>query len=301
MYLFVVNKKSANGGGYRTWKQIETMLKHRRIPYKLIYTESPDQAQALVTEMLSLPEEWRAVAVIGGDGTIHSVLPALRGQTIPLAVIPAGSGNDTARAFHIPFKPADSLDVMLNGTARQIDLISTSGDPTVTALAIGFDAEIAHTVNNRWYKKFCNMLRIGSVAYIIGLLELLVTFKPAKVTLSIDGETKEYDDTWMTAVSNIPSYGGGMRICPQAQSNDGILDICIVHRCTRLQLFRMFPTVLSGQHVNLPFVTMLRGRTVTVQSERPFLGIGDGELVTTTPLTASVDEGALFVLCPKED
>ncbi|RUT40522.1 diacylglycerol kinase family lipid kinase [Paenibacillus anaericanus] len=298
MYLFVVNKNSGNGRGFRVWTKISKILDKRNILYQHIFTESADQAHTLLMEKLSAPITWKAVGVVGGDGTINSLLPALRDSGVPLAVFPSGSGNDTARGFHIPMKTSAALEVMLGGLPKAADLISISGQSALTALAVGFDAEVAHNVNNSLYKKFCNAFGLGRMAYVIGVFHTLITFRPAPLTVECDGVTHTYSSAWLTAVNNVISYGGGLAICPQAITDDGFLDICIVHDCSRIQLLMLFPTLLYGGHTRLPFVTMLRGKNISVHSSLPRMALGDGEHLTSTPLTAAADPGVMQVMCP---
>lgn len=296
MYLFVINKKSGNGHGYRTWIKIKDILDTRAVRYRYLFTESANQAEISIVETLTKPEKWLGVAVIGGDGTIHSVLPALKDFGIPLAVIPAGSGNDTARGFGIPHDPLAALDIMLTGQTRTADLIVTSNGLTLTTLAIGFDAQVAENVNTSMYKKVFNFFRLGRFAYIVGVLHTLITFKPSSVNVTCDGSTTTYHDAWLTAISNVSCYGGGVHICPEAHPGDGELDICIVHDCSRLQLFRLFPTFLSGKHARLPFVKFLRGKQLSVRFDQHRLALGDGENMSSDGLyDISIEPSALQV------
>lgn len=296
MYLFIVNKNAGNGGGLRVWKKIQHVLQKRDIPYEYTFTSTAEQAHTFLIEKLASSIKWNAVGIVGGDGTIHSLLSALRATGVPLAVFPAGSGNDTARGFHIPMKTADALDIMLEGFPKMADLISISGKSTLTALAVGFDAQVAHNVNNSSYKKICNRFGLGRLAYVIGVFHTLITFQPAPLTVELDDETHYFSKAWMAAVTNVTSYGGGLTICPNALPDDGLLDICIVHDCSRLQLMMLFPTLLFGKHTRLPFVNMLRGKQVSIQSDLPRLALGDGEHIASTPLTATADPGALQVM-----
>lgn len=298
MYLFIVNKNSGNGEGHRVWEQIAETLDRRGIRYEYIFTRSAGEAHTFLLERLVSPNAWDAVGVVGGDGTIHSLLPAMRGSGIPLAVFPAGSGNDTARGFRIPKKTEDALNVLLEGTPREADLIATEGGNTLTALAVGFDAEVAHNVNHSRYKKICNRLGLGRIAYIIGVFHTLFTFRPAPLTVAVDGTEHRFESAWLAAINNVTCYGGGLKICPDAKTDDGQLDICVVHSCSRLKLLLLFPTLLFGRHTRLAFVTMLRGRNVTVHSSLPRMALGDGEHVASTPVFASADPGSLRVMCP---
>lgn len=301
MYLFVINEHSGGGGGRHIWDYIERILVQRGISYQYIFSKSAEEAQSFLSTRLKSKDRYKAVGVVGGDGTVHSILPALRGTGVPFSVIPAGSGNDTARGLNIPKHTLAALEVLLSGTPSLTDLITIPGHSTLTALAIGFDAEVAHNVNNSFYKKVCNFLRMGRVAYIIGVIHTLIKFQPAKLTVTIDKDVHIYDSAWMTSINNVTSYGGGLMICPQAITDDGLLDICIVHDCSRFKLLFLFPLVLTGKHVDLPYVTIKRGTHISVHSEATRLVIGDGELIATTPISASVETGALLVMRLNEE
>lgn len=299
MYLFIINPRSGGGAGQRTWLSVEKLLKERKVSYESLFTHSADEAEQLVAERLSRQEDWTAAVVIGGDGTIHSVLGALRHTRVPLAVIPAGSGNDTARGFGIPLTLEAALEVALSDCYLESDLLSGADGLTLTAVASGFDAQVSENVNTSWYKRLCNAIGAGQLAFIIGILHTLMTFKPCRVSVACDGIEHVYETAWLVSICNLPNYGGGFLICPQAKADDGHLDVCVVHGCSRWQLLRLFPTVLKGRHVTLPFVSMLRGRSVAVTFAQARHAIGDGESLGTEPLAVRCEPGALRVLSPQ--
>ncbi|CAM3751676.1 diacylglycerol kinase family protein [Cohnella lubricantis] len=300
MYLFVVNEKAGNGRGRKVWRSVEAELQSRRVAYRAITEADEEKACAQAAELLRRGEV-KAVAAIGGDGTLHSLLPLLAGSGVPLGIIPAGSGNDTARAFRIPKRTQDALAVLLNGQARPSDILSASlgsGERrlTLTALAVGFDAAIVRDVNGSRYKRWCNRLGVGSLAYIIGLLRVLTRYQPRQVTVRVDGQQHIFDNVWLSAISNTSSYGGGLRINPGAEPADGLLHVCVVHDCTPWKLLRLFPTILNGSHVRTRVVTVLRGASVEIVSDRPIEAFGDGEPAGETPITAKcVPNQLLFV------
>lgn len=298
MYLFVINPRSGGGAGQRSWLRIERLLKERAAEYEALHTESASSAGSDVMQALSRRERWSACVVIGGDGTIHSVLEALRTLGVPLGIVPAGSGNDTARAFGIPLEPKAALGAALDGIRVPADLLAGNGY-TLTAVASGFDAQVAENVNTSRYKRVCNALHAGRLAYLIGILHTLITFKPCRASIVCDGQEHTFEDVWLASVCNLPSYGGGLLIAPQARPDDGRLDVCIVHGCSRMQLLRLFPTVLKGSHVSLPFVTMLRGTSAAVSFERERPAIGDGESLGRGALAVRCEPGALTVLAPR--
>ncbi|WP_219835199.1 diacylglycerol kinase family protein [Paenibacillus sp. R14(2021)] len=319
MWIFAVNEKSGGGRGRKAWRIVEAELKQRGVPYTAVLAASPEEACREIAGLLerySHPSEdgahssVKAVAVIGGDGTIHSILPVLQAGGVPLGIIPAGSGNDTARAFRLPKRPLEALRILLQGSPVPIDLIALRSPlapadmparPVLTALAAGFDSAIAAAVNRSAHKKLCNAAGVGSFAYVIGLFQVLLTYRPCPMSVTVDGVRHDYSHGWMAAVCNVSAYGGGLRICPDASPSDGLLDVCVVHSCTPLQLLRLFPTLLQGTHVRLPYVTLLRGRAISVEAQEtgrssPIAVYGDGEPAGQLPLYAEAAGNRIFVL-----
>lgn len=293
MVLFVVNEDSGNGRGKKIWARVEAQLRRQGTAYGKVVTKSESEAITLVKDFLKRGN-LKAVAVVGGDGTLHGLLPLIAFSGIPYGIIPSGSGNDTSRALGIPRDPLKALDIIVAGYTRRIDLLETStesGDKqlTLTAVAVGLDAAVAADVNGSRYKKWCNKLGIGSLAYVIGLLRALAKYKPGPLTVTMDGIRHEYKHGWLSAISNVSTYGGGLQICPNALPDDGQLHVCIVHSCSVPRILFIFPTVLTGKHVKLHrFVTILSGRTVTVQGAATMLAFGDGEPSGKTPISAVI-------------
>lgn len=280
MHLFVINPRSGNGNGLKVWSMVERECKKQQIAYEAYLSQDAESASVRVKQHLSQYEH-AVIVVIGGDGTIHQLLPIIVQHGGILAVIPAGSGNDTARGFGIPMNPLRALRTIMNGNIKHVDMMQSHehGEWTLTALATGFDSAVADVVNRSFYKRWCNRLKLGSVAYLIGIIHTLFTFKPTTMTVHIDDETFTYDRIWLAAISNVNSYGGGIRICPEARADDGLLDICLVHGCNRFTLLRLLPTVFTGKHVHLPQVVLKRGKKIRVQPGHSVLTIGDGEPV----------------------
>lgn len=299
MILFVVNENSGNGRGAKVWQQVEKQLQARGTTYRAIIASNGHDAYKRTAAQLSVAE-LKAVAVVGGDGTLHGILPLLVGTGIPVGIIPAGSGNDTSRAFHIPRDPIQALDVIVSGQTRLTDAIaSTSGGEkqvTLTAIAVGMDGAVAADVNGSRYKRWCNRLGIGSLTYLIGFVRGLMKFSPSDITITMDGTVHRFQRGWLSAVANIASYGGGLRICPDARFDDGQLHVCVVHGCSLWRILFVFPTLLKGAHVKLRNVTLLKGRQVTIETNGTFLAYGDGEPSGQTPLQAELLPGQLVFL-----
>lgn len=299
MILFVVNEGSGNGRGAAVWQQVEAQLKVRGVDYTAVLAKSAEEAYER-TDMLLRTTSMNVVAVVGGDGSLHGILPLLAGTGIPIGIIPAGSGNDTSLAFSIPRDPVAALDVVLSGRTRAADVIQTTAagqsQLTVTAIAIGLDAAVAGDVNGSRYKRWCNKLRLGSLAYLIGFARGVSRFKTSNITVMLDGARHRFERGWISTITNTASYGGGLRICPDARFDDGSLHLCVVHGCGLMRLLYVFPTLFTGKHVNNRNVTMLRGRHAIIETSHPFLAYGDGEPSGETPIEAKLLPGQLVFL-----
>ena len=247
-----------------------------------------------------------AMLIFGGDGTIHRHLPALVRLQLPVLIVPAGSGNDFARALNL-HSTQDSVRVWRDFEAQKIQaqeidlgVIVPSATPDRThyfccVASCGLDAAAARRANQmpRWLR--------GHGGYALALLPLLLKLPAFSMRL-----TKCYGKdhiepealTLLAAFANTQFYGDGMRIAPQADFADGKLDICRIHKLSPLKLLSLFPTVYFGRHLRLPEVQYSRAERAHVQTDIPLDIYADGEFVCQTPADISVAAGALRVIYP---
>ncbi len=127
-----------------------------------------------------------------------------------------------------------------------------------------------------------------------------MSFRGALVTITTRGEAapKISEPAMLVAVANTSSYGGGMRIAPQAQVADGLLDVCFVRRTARLRLLASFPRVFRGDHIEMPEVEYFQSPSVSIAAERPLDLYADGEWICQTPLEIRIVPKALRVVVP---
>lgn len=242
-----------------------------------------------------------ALVLVGGDGTLATVLDVLLGSGIPLVLVPAGTGNDLARSLGVPFGSAESAALAataaVHGTPRALDVgEATCPDGSarfLTVAALGFDAKVSERTNQlRWPS--------GRARYYLALIIELLRLRPMRFTLRIDGVENRAKEGTLIAVGNTRSYGGGMPVCPEANPHDGILDVVHIAAVGRLQLIRLFPRLLRGTHVQLPQVTTMRATAVEVNA--PGLVVyADGERVGTESVQLRTIPGALSILLPLTD
>jgi diacylglycerol kinase (ATP) len=261
-------------------------------------------------------EQLDAILIFGGDGTVHRHLGSLVKLELPVLVVPAGSGNDFARALGL-LHVADSLAAWRTFIAgesapRAVDLgtIKPIAAPGTTlpgtlapernyfscAAGVGLDGEIARRANAlpRWLR--------AHGGYALSLPGALVNFQPFNLRLSTSDVTEgkfvpQSERPIVTAVfANTPYYGGGMKIAPRAQMDDGQLDVCLIREIPKLKLLGVFPSVYFGKHLGLREVEYFPSSSVRIETDRPLDVYADGEFVCRTPVEIGVAHGALKVI-----
>jgi diacylglycerol kinase (ATP) len=251
------------------------------------------QAEALCREAVAAGVD--AIVAVGGDGTVHQALQAVAGTAVPLGVVPVGTGNDFAACTGVPLDPlqaAASIGLGLRAevsTAVDLARVSTArGDRWFGAvLAAGFDAVVNERANRMPWPR-------GPRRYDLAIAYELARLRARRYTLYLDGLPVRTDAV-LVAVGNCASYGGGMRICPDADPTDGLLDVVIGAPMGRGTLARLRPRLHSGTHVNDPLVTSYRARVVRIEAQG-IVGYADGERIGPLPLTVSCEPGAVRLL-----
>ena len=236
-----------------------------------------------------------ALVAVGGDGLVHQALQGVAGTGVPLGVIPAGTGNDIARAFgHPPRTARATAEAILAGHTRPTDAVRLRlADGThcyfLSVLACGFDARVNERVNGFRF-------RVGRAGYVAGLIAELRSFVPIDYEIEIDGRTRIAEPGMLVAVGNTSSYGGGMKICPDADPEDGLLDVTFMRQGPLHRFLRLFPLAYTGGHTGLPEVVVERGRKVTVRGHGPGPAYADGEPMSALPLVCETAPKAVEML-----
>lgn len=228
-----------------------------------------------------------AIVAVGGDGMAHLALQACAGTMTALGIVPTGTGNDLANALGLPVAdPIASTALLVRGSVRTVDAVRCGDQWWACVLGTGFDAAVNDRANRmRWPR--------GRRRYDLAILAELRSYRPRHFVLDVDGVRSEVD-AMLVAVGNAPSYGGGMRVCPDAVLDDGLLDVVVVGPLSRRRFLRLFPRVFKGTHVSDNSVTVLRGREVRLEGIAT--AYADGESMGALPLTSTVAPGALRVI-----
>jgi diacylglycerol kinase (ATP) len=233
------------------------------------------------------------IVAIGGDGHAGAVAQGVLGSAATLGVVPAGSANDYARALGVRGLGLDELARLLaERRATHVDVMRVESAAGVrhvlTVGGTGFDAVVAERAMR------IHRLR-GAPRYVAAMLAELPRFAASDYALTLDGERRDLA-AMLIAVAKGDTYGGGMRVAPQARLQSGWLELCVVGEMSRLSFLRAFPSVFRGSHVSHPKVTMLRAREVAISALEPHRVLGDGELIADLPVSFKVLPRALAVV-----
>lgn len=286
--IFVINPVAGNGNAMKKWLKFKETIE---FPFELAVSRYSGHATKLVRKLHESPDLILVIG-FGGDGTLREVIAGAAGaQQMIVGSIAAGSGNDFGRGFH-SFKNAGEIAAFRkNPVSSRKDLGEFIDDRPyqfVSSTGIGFDAEISVKVNRSKVKYWLNKIGMGKLVYLVYVIITLLKFQLFRLTVEQNGETVYYDKVWFATVSNQPYFGGGMKISPHSKADDGILELTVVNRLSRLKLLLVFGTVFSGKHLRFKEVHQLKGTRFSLSADQPVYRHVDGDSAGRTSVNRSV-------------
>jgi diacylglycerol kinase (ATP) len=313
LFCLVVNPAAAGGRALRLLPEVTAALDAAGTAYQVTTSSSLSQAREVAASAGQLGHN---VVAVGGDGLVSALAGVIAATgTVPgtaetvercLGIIPAGRGNDLARMLGIPRDPARAAHVLAVGQSRLVDLLSVAapGHPEMIATGsvyLGIPAVAGELANQmRWLR--------GPAAYRVAALRALAGWTPSQFLAEVTRRTGPASvrfTGYAIVVANSAYFGGGMRIAPTAEIDDGELDMVTLRDAPKLTFLRALAKVRNGSHVALPQVGLDRGTEVTITADRDMPAGADGEalpgaipLRAGTPLRIRVLPKAMRVLAP---
>lgn len=205
-------------------------MRKEGIRYTILATEERGHATVLAKAAAKL-EKAEAVIAVGGDGTIFESACGLMGTNMPLGIIPAGTGNDFIKTVGIPKKSLDALKFILSHKPRPIDLGMAGDKFFMNVCGVGFDVDVIKKA-----EPIKKVFRHGMLPYMFGVVRALPAFRPSYIKIEADGEIID-GNCFIAAFGNARYYGGGLRVCPDALPDDGMLDLVLIRNAPK----RMIP------------------------------------------------------------
>jgi len=297
--VFLVNPASDNGATGRRWPQLAHELAHAGLTGDALFSSGPGQLGGLARR--AADDGAAVLVVVGGDGSLFEVANGIAGRDGPdLAVLPRGTGCDFVRTFGILGKPAEVAATVLRGVTRALDLGRATyrgwgGDEETAWFAnvasAGMSGAIAQRANET------TKALGGKASYAWATFAVFARWRNGEVHVGVDAESRDglMQDV---VVANGRYFGGGMKICPDAEPDDGLFDVLLIGDISRVELVQTMPKLYRGTHLPHEKGELIRGRVVTVESNEPLPIELDGEQPGTTPARFEIVPGALKLRVP---
>ena len=257
---------------------------------EVMMTRYRGHARELAAQVASRPDQ--VVISVGGDGTHHEIanglLPA---GNATMAVIPAGSGNDFAAGIGIPADLQAAMAVALGSHAVRVDVGQVEQEYFLTVVGAGFDAEVAGLINTHPHGGS------GKFVYLQGILQTLFRYRPQVLKITEGGQVTERP-TLLIAAGNTSRYGGGIKICPEANPHDGTLQVVWVGGLPPLAVLPLLAKAYGGHHVKDPVVHTFQSHELLIEGPEALYVHADGELIGHLPVTIRAVPHALSIRVP---
>ncbi len=300
----IVNPASGSGRTAAYWEKISGYLRHEGIVYEPHFTQSKGHATELAMQGIS--RGFTKIIAVGGDGTAHEVANGILKQEkvpsleITLAMIPAGTGNDWGRTIGIPRNWNAAIRAIRAGkkTVQDIGVIEYGqvGNENrryfINIAGMGFEAYVGEYINARKARG-----KGGLYSYVKGLIVCLGSYKTQETVYVVGND--EFRAPVFSLACGICKYnGGGMKQCPDAEPDDGLLDLTVIHSVSKWTVIRNIGRIFSGSFVKLRQVRQFRGISFTAFGEKEALPIdADGESLGSGKANFSILPRALHVIC----
>jgi YegS/Rv2252/BmrU family lipid kinase len=283
----IVNPSAAGGRPQRLLAGVRRALEGDGVELRVESTRSLDHARELAREAAGREE---VAVTLGGDGLVGAVAGELAVVDGLLGILPGGRGNDFARVLGIPHDAEEACAVISTGIERRLDLGEVNGRPFIGIASAGFDS-VANRIANE------APARLGNLVYAYGALRALATWRPARFDLELDGERRSFEG-YSVAAANSKAYGGGMFLAPDAELDDGLLDVVVGEHSSKRHFLATLPKVFKGEHVHDPTVHVWRCAELRVSADRPFVMYADGDPIGELPVVVRVRARVLRALVP---
>jgi YegS/Rv2252/BmrU family lipid kinase len=286
-FAILMNPASAGGKPLRVLPALQQALTEAGAEQRVVETRDMGHATHAARDAAGRGE---VVVALGGDGLVGKLAGALRGST-PLGVVPAGRGNDFARALGIPEDVEGATRVLLEGVRKALDLGEANGQPFACIASLGYDSVANRLAND------ARLLR-GHLVYTYAGIRALLSWHPARFTVRLDDREYRFEG-YTVAAANTGYYGGGMHMAPGADPSDGLLEVITIEQVSKPRFLANLPKVFKGTHVHEEGVNVHRAQKVEISADRPFDVYGDGDPLTTLPATVRLVRGGLSVIVPR--
>ena len=293
-WFVIVNPNAGRKKGEKDWLEIAALLNDAGIKFTNVFTEHPNHAVKLARKYVEAG--FKKIIVVGGDGTLNEVVNGVFTQTkyptkdIILSMIPVGTGNDWGRSFNIPTNYKKAIELIARektfvqdvGKVQYISKDLLKQRHFINMAGLGFDAMVARRTN-----KVKSEGKSGPFSYLISLFSSLINYNHKKVKIKMD-DAELKADVFTMSVAICRFNGGGMMQAPNAIPDDGLFDVTVITRLSRLLVIRSVKKLYDGSYLKMPQVKTFRSQKVEIESDPIMFLETDGESLGHTPMTFEV-------------
>ena len=287
-YEFILNPAAGNGYARSVMDSLAAKLNEWQMEYTVHETERPGHATQIARLLSGLPEGHTVVAV-GGDGTVSEVAAGLTGTSMPMGIIPAGTGNDFIKSVHIPKNPEDAMRFMLDRPPRAVDTGTINDEFFLNVCGTGFDVTVLDCAEEKKKK------HRGLTPYLLGLLQAIRVFEPVSLRIDYDGQTAE-GDYLICTVANGEFIGGGIPICPAADTRDGKLNLIMIGSISRWKIPFYLPGLMMRKALKFKITKHVQADRVVIEGKGLRFNI-DGEIRRMAGAEFRIIPASLMLIC----
>jgi diacylglycerol kinase (ATP) len=288
--IIILNPSAAQGKTMLEKDRIDAEFKKSNIEHEFYISKSSEDIKETTLKYINLG--YKNFIGVGGDGTMHYIAQNLAGTDCNLGIIPTGSGNDIIRTLNINHDLIENIGIIKQGRIRRIDLgLFNNKTYFIGVAGSGFDSEAT---------RFANATRLplkGKARYNFAAYKTLLTYKHKVFKLNYDGIERNID-VMMMEFANLKYYGGGMKIAPEADAFDNLLDVCVIKKMSKVTFAKSIPKVYEGTHLELPTVEIFRTKEINIECNTKLDVYGDGEYLGRLPATFKVTPKMLNIFMP---
>ena len=300
MYHIIVNPASKSGRGIRIWEECQKILNRRQIPYQVFFSEKFGQIEEYVRNLTQDPEQDYDILVFGGDGTMNEVVSGIcHLDKVRIGYIPSGSSNDLARDMEMSGKPSILMEKIINNEQGYLMDVGNLRFGSVSdvhsglynkesfsgvkrfnvSCGIGFDAAVCEEALHSRMKEVLNRVKMGKLVYLCIALKQLIKAKRVSCDLYLDDkEPIHLKRLLFVACMNHKYEGGGFMFGPDADYQDGLLDLCVVGNIPKPLILVALPTAMKGKHFMFPSIEKYRAKEIHIKTSEPLWVHTDGEV-----------------------
>ncbi|MDY2881008.1 MAG: diacylglycerol kinase family lipid kinase [Candidatus Borkfalkiaceae bacterium] len=289
MFCFIINPQANRGKAAKIAAKIKEILEKKGVLHAFYYTSRPGEGTEIAKKLSE--EGQKKIVAVGGDGTVHEVFNGIDPENVQFGIIPCGSGNDFAATAKIPGDPEKAVELLLEGEAVPTDYMICDGVRGLNIIGTGVDVDIL---------KRCRRSKIlkGKAQYLISLIVSLIKFRFYSFRLPENGETVR-KEALIACIGNGKRFGGGIRMCPEAEIDDGSLDFVVAGKMKKIRIPFAFVKLMQGKILGQDFISFRRTENVRVEFDSPVTIQIDGELYDGIDFDVSVVKGGAMIFRPQ--